>query len=69
MDGKKANKENGKANPAPKPSIPMIGAELTPFELVCPKRVPTNGPVHENETITKVNAIKNIPIKPPLPAF
>ena len=27
--------------------------------------LPTNGPVHENETKTKVKAIKKIPTKPP----
>ena len=69
MLGKKANKEKGKASPRPNPNMPMMGAIAIPWELVCPNKVPTIGPVHEKETITNVNAIKNIPVNPPLPAF
>jgi hypothetical protein len=47
----------------------MMGAVLTPPVLVCPSSVPTIGPVHEKDTITKVSAIKKIPPNPPLPAF
>ena len=42
-----------------KGAIPPIDADWT-------NKVPTIGPVHENETNAKVNAIKKIPIKPPL---
>ena len=35
-----------------------------PFEIRGSK-LPTTGPVHENETSTKVNAMKNIPTIPP----
>lgn len=69
IDGKKANKEKGRASPMPNPNIPIMGAEPTPLVLVCPNKVPTKGPVQEKETMTKVNAIKKIPINPPLPAF
>ena len=69
MDGKNANKEKGIASPTPKPIIPIMGASPTPCILVCPSKVPTIGPVHENETITRVKAIKKIPSSPPLPAF
>ena len=69
MDGKKANKEKGSARPTPNPNIPIMGAEPTPLVLVCPNKVPTNGPVQEKETMTSVKAIKKIPINPPLPAF
>ena len=67
--GKNANKENGIARPTPKPIIPIMGASPTPCILVCPSRVPTMGPVQENETITSVIAIKKMPSSPPLPAF
>ena len=69
IDGKNANKENGIARPTPKPIIPIMGASPTPCMLVCPSKVPTIGPVQENETITSVKAIKKMPSNPPLPAF
>ena len=63
--GDKANNTKGEASPNPKPNIPMIGLINCP-EAPNPKSVPTNGPVQENDTNAKVNAIKKIPIKPPL---
>ena len=63
--GDKANNTNGEASPNPKPNIPMIGLMNLP-EAPNPKSVPTNGPVQEKETKAKVNAMKKIPIKPPL---
>ena len=63
-EGKKANKEKGKANAIEKPNIPTIGLVKEP-PADSTKIVPTIGPVHENETKTRVNAIKNVPIKPP----
>jgi hypothetical protein len=50
-----------------KPNIPIIGA-IPPFDADSTNRVPTIGPVQENDTIAKANAIKKIPIKPPLSA-
>ena len=63
--GDKANNTNGEASPKPKPNIPMIGLIKLP-EAPNPKSVPTNGPVQEKETKAKVNAMKKMPIKPPL---
>ena len=69
MEGKNANNENGSAKPTPKPNIPITGARLMPWLLVCPINNPTRGPVQENDTIASVSAIKKIPINPPVPDF
>ena len=58
IDGKKANKEKGKANPTPKPSMPSTGAMLTPWVDVLPSNVPTMGPVQLKLTITNVKRHK-----------
>jgi hypothetical protein len=50
----------GKAKADENPSIPIIGA-IPPLEADSTKRVPTIGPVQENDTNAKVNAIKKIP--------
>ena len=65
--GKAANKENGNAIAIENPNIPTIGA-IPPFEAASTNKVPTIGPVHENDTIAKPNAMKKIPISPPLSA-
>ena len=63
--GNIANKAKGKPNAKPKPAIPAVNSQAPESPLSDPARsVPKIGPVHENETIAKVNAIKNIPIKP-----
>ena len=67
--GNIAKKPNGIANADEKPSIPIIGLSgIPPGNIIesfpvkaCTSIVPRNGPVHENDTITKVAAIKNIP--------
>ena len=66
--GNIANNINGKAIANEKPNIPMIGAN-PPFEADSTSKVPTIGPVQENETTAKANAIKKIPTIPPLSAF
>ncbi len=43
----------------------MIGFKNTPWEAAI-KMDPAKGPVQEKETKTRVKAIKNTPIKPPL---
>ena len=48
-----------------KPNIPIIGPIYEPPEAASTSKVPTIGPVQENETKAKVKAIKKIPIKPP----
>ena len=62
--GNIANNINGKANANENPNIPIIGA-IPPFDAASTKSVPTIGPVQENETIAKANAINKIPIIPP----
>ena len=63
--GKMANKVNGKANAIEKPNIPNKGP-LIPSWTTPKISEPIIGPVHENETNAKVNAMKKIPTKPPL---
>ena len=65
--GNIANNINGKAKADEKPNIPITGA-IPPLDAACTKRVPTIGPVQENETIAKANAMNNIPTIPPLSA-
>ncbi|MNS94420.1 hypothetical protein D3C72_1286370 [compost metagenome] len=65
--GKAANNENGNAMAIENPNIPTIGA-IPPFEAASTNKVPTMGPVQENETMAKAKAIKKIPINPPLSA-
>ena len=65
--GTKAKNINGNANPNPKPNIAIDKIVAPPSEFnEVPKTNPNAGPIHENETIIKVNAIKKIPINPPL---
>ena len=42
------------------PNIPMAGAMMLPVVAVSTNRVPIMGPVQENDTNAKVNAIKNM---------
>ena len=63
--GNMANNAKGKPNAIPKPAIPAVNSQAPESPLSDPaSSVPKIGPVHENETIAKVNAIKNIPTKP-----
>src|SRR6478609_10331748 len=66
--GNIAKSMNGKAKANEKPNIPTSGA-IPPFEAASTNRVPTIGPVHENETIAKAKAMNKIPIIPPLSAW
>ena len=59
--GNIANKVKGKANAIPKPNKPTNKEEPPTTN-----NVPMIGPVHENDTKAKVNAIKKIPKFPPL---
>ena len=52
-----------KPNPA-KAKVSNIGTFAEPVTAL-PNKLPKIGPVQENEIITKVNAMKNIPIIPP----
>lgn len=45
------------------PSMPIIGA-VPPLLAASTNKVPTIGPVQENETIAKAKAIPKIPIIP-----
>src|SRR5690554_5695700 len=66
--GKTANKPKGMANANEKANIPKIGWRISPpAEAI--RIEPTIGPVQEKETRTKVNAIKKIPVSPPLSPF
>ena len=58
--GKAANKPNGKASAKAKPNIPQNGPEI--LVAASTNSVPIIGPVQENETNTKVKAMKKIPI-------
>src|SRR5690606_40350660 len=65
--GNKANSPNTIAQLNPNPAsakVSSIGTFAEPVTAL-PKRLPRIGPVHENETITSVSAIKKIPITPP----
>jgi hypothetical protein len=64
--GKIANKVNGKASAVENPAIIIAGPSIEPELKACTKDEPIIGPVQEKETKAKVNAMKNIPIKPPL---
>ena len=67
-DGKRARIVNGRANATEKASMVTIGVQNSPsVDLM--RTVPTIGPVHENDTSTRVSAMKKIPISPPLSAF
>ena len=63
--GKIAKSVKGIAKASENPSMPMIGFTNAPWEAAI-KIEPASGPVHENDTNTRVKAIKNTPIKPPL---
>ena len=63
IEGNIAKIENGNANASAKPNIPIAGPNIEPC-AASTKRVPIIGPVHENDTSTKVNAINNIERNP-----
>src|SRR6187551_2376857 len=62
--GKSANNAKGKASPRPNPPIPKDNCMAPPSFVNAPaSKEPSMGPVQENETIARVNAIKNMPQK------
>ena len=62
--GKALNNPKGKANAEEKPSITAVGAAKDP--VAAPASAdPTKGPVHENDTMAKVAAMKKMPTMPP----
>ena len=69
MEGKKANNPNGKDNAVENPNIPQNGLDRFPVAPAVKSKGPINALVHENETRASVNAIKKIPINPPLSLF
>ena len=65
--GNNANKAKGKAKANPNPVIPAVNCVAAPVEVIDPaNNDPKIGPVQEKETMAKVNAIKKIPINPPV---
>ena len=62
-DGNIANSVNGNAKAMAKPSIPIAGAMID-LPAASTSNVPMIGPVQEKDTITKVNAINRMLIKP-----
>ncbi|CAI8364989.1 MAG: Uncharacterised protein [Flavobacterium sp. SCGC AAA160-P02] len=65
--GNDANKAKGRAKANPKPDIPTLNCIAPPSDVKEPaNKDPKIGPVHENETMARVNAIKKIPINPPI---
>ena len=65
--GKSANSPKGKPNASPKPAAPTVSGQA-PCSATPTNKVPRMGPVQENETIAKVEAIKKIPPILPNPA-
>tara|TARA_A100001388_G_C28431274_1_gene339733 strand:+ start:274 stop:567 length:294 start_codon:yes stop_codon:yes gene_type:complete len=62
--GKTDKIENGKAKANPKPDIAKVSSiGLLSFVIEPTKSDPSIGPVQEKETIARVKAIKNIPMK------
>src|SRR5690606_23892448 len=66
--GKAANNPKGNAKASEKPNIPIIGV-MPPVLAAFATIKPRAGPVQEKETSARTNAIKKIPISPPLSAL
>jgi hypothetical protein len=64
QDGNNANNVNGKAKANAKPNIPTAGATTLPVVDTSTNKNPMIGPVQENDTNDKVNAIKKMLNKP-----
>ncbi len=68
--GNMANNAKGSARPKPNPPIPKLNCIAPPSFVNAPaNKEPRMGPVQENETMAKVKAIKNIPMKLVTPAL
>jgi hypothetical protein len=63
--GKAANSPKGSARATLNPVMPMIGPITPPFTAASTSKVPMMGPVHENDTSERVNAMKKMPSSPP----
>ena len=63
-DGNMANNVNGNANANAKPNIPTAGLIQLPEVTVSTNSKPMIGAVQENDTKTRVNAMRKIEIKP-----
>ena len=63
-DGNMANNVNGNANANAKPNIPTAGLIQLPEVTVSTNSKPMIGAVQENDTNTRVNAMRKIEIKP-----
>ena len=59
-DGKRAKKAKGIASPMENPNIPRVGPRILPWVDTATNRKPMIGPVQENDTNTRVNAIKKM---------
>src|SRR6185312_12172078 len=68
-DGNNANKVKGNASANENPNMPMAGPSRSPLVAASTSTGPIIGPVHEKETTTSVDAIKNMPSRPPLSEF
>src|SRR6185437_4860325 len=61
--GNNANKAKGKPSASPKPAMATLSCTAPPFWFKAPtNRVPRMGPVHENETVARVSAMKKMPL-------
>lgn len=58
--GKRANSVKGSAKAKANPNIPIAGARMEPVVETSTNRKPMIGPVQENETSVKVNAIRKM---------
>ncbi len=63
-EGNNANNVNGIANASAKPSIPTVGLTQLPDVTVSTSSNPMIGAVQENETNTRVNAMRKIDSSP-----
>lgn len=62
--GNRANRANGIANARAKANIPTAGPTVTPDVAASTSKNPIIGPVHENDTRARVNAINSIAMNP-----
>ena len=60
IEGKSAKIVNGRASANAKPNIPTAGAKSEPPVETSTSKKPIMGPVHENETSDRVNAIRKM---------
>ena len=62
--GKAEKSMKGNARASENPNITAVGAAKDPVAAPA-KALPTKGPVHENDTMASVAAMKKIPMIPP----